>query len=53
MKWLFLVFSGVLIFIVIGLGFLYPRSVGNLSMVILIVVLGLSAFIIGRERQGE
>ena len=53
MKWLFLVLSGVLILIVIGLGFLYPGRVGTLTMIILVVVLGASAFVIGRGRQGE
>jgi hypothetical protein len=53
MKWLFLVLSGVLIFIVITMGFVYPGLVGSPMMVILLVVLGLSAFLMGRKRQGK
>ena len=53
MKRILLVVSGLLIFIVIGLGFIYSRVVSSPMMVILLVVFGLSAFVIGRERQGE
>ena len=53
MKWLLLVISGLLIFIVIGLGIRYQGLVGSPMMVILLVVLVLRAFLIGRERKGE
>jgi hypothetical protein len=53
MKRLFLVLCGLLIFIVIGLGFIYPGLVDSTMMIILLLILGLSAFVIGKERQGE
>jgi|GEM_PF-2716268 hypothetical protein len=53
MKRLLLVVSGLLIFLVIGSGFIYPRVVSSPMMVILLVVLGLSAFVLGREWQGD
>ena len=53
MKWLLLVIAGALIFIVIGMGFRYQGLVGSPMMVILLVVLGVSAFVSGRRRQGE
>jgi hypothetical protein len=50
---IFLVLCGLLIFIVIGLGFIYPGLVDSTMMIILLLILGLSAFVIGKERQGE
>jgi len=53
MKRLFLMVSACLIFIVISIEFIYPGVISGLMMVILLLVLGLSVFVIGPERHGE
>ena len=53
MKRFLLVVSAILIFIVISMGFIYPGVISSLTMVIMMLVLGLSVFVIGPERHGE